>query len=753
MRAPSISNAAAGDSRQATDPLATESFRIAGFYGEVVGELRPVDLRGEIEGLVDPATADETIHWGRNYLYRTHLQTPSGRLAVVVKQFRNQGWKARLRRRHRGSKAEASWRMACTLAASGIRTAAPVMLIESEDAAGPSFFVSTYLPGLIEARYIFRAVQQGTLDTTFPELDYARFLEALGQAIRRMHDVGFFHRDLSIGNVLLPEPNSAARRSDDKHLSAEDLTIIDLNRGRTLEQLSTSQRTRDLCRLAIFRPQDQERFLAAYWGPDLGSSKKSLYRFYHRGFLFKIESKKKVRAALRGLLAPFRPRRAHVHIPQAPKDATSRDKIVWDHLSDQPHQHAGRFEKTLVRLWDLPSHVKQNVTTLAAVPRVWHRYRQLERNLYQEPVDWAGVGVCIRPHEEDPEALLMAIEDLGVKHLLLRLHPWQEDHRHEEELAAELHRRGYDLAFVLPQNRELVRDPKRWRASIEKLAAMFTPYGRHFQVGQAINRSKWGIWHYGEYLQLAAAACDVLRRYPGIEILGPSVIDFEPHATAGVLNRRHPGVFFDVVASLLYVDRRGAPENKQLGFDSIGKAMLVKAIADTARNCAPRSWITEVNWPLWEGPHSPAGKTVSVDEESQANYLARFYLLTLASGTVERVYWWQMIARGYGLIAPQDAQQRGGLRRRASFQALATLAKTLFGSRFEGPIASPPGTYVYSFSDAAGQKISVGWSRRGSQRVDLPLPPQEIIERDGSQSSPPQGNTVQLNEAVRYFRH
>jgi hypothetical protein len=254
-------------------------------------------------------------------------------------------------------------------------------------------------------------------------------------------------------------------------------------------------------------------------------------------------------------------------------------------------------------------------------------------------------------------------------------------------------------------------------------------------------------------LELAATACEVLRRYPDTEALGPAVIDFEPHATVGVLNRRHPGVRFDAVASLLYVDRRGAPENTQLGFDSIGKAMLVKAIADTSLNSAPRSWITEVNWPLWEGPHSPAGRSVSVDEASQANYLARFYLLTLTSGTVERVYWWQMIARGYGLIAPQDAQQQGRLRRRASFHALATLANILQGGRFEEVVDSPPGTYLYRFSDAAGEPLLAGWSRQGSRSVRLPWEPREIVERDGDCSPSPQGRDVRLHEAVRYFRH
>ena len=59
-----------------------------------------------------------------------------------------------------------------------------------------------------------------------------------------------------------------------------------------------------------------------------------------------------------------------------------------------------------------------------------------------------------------------------------------------------------------------------------------------------------------------------------------------------------------------------------------GLADLSVPTSSTARNAAGRCVITEVNWPLCEGPHSPAGRAVSVDEEAQADYLARYYLLT-----------------------------------------------------------------------------------------------------------------------------
>ena len=231
----------------------------------------------------------------------------------------------------------------------------------------------------------------------------------------------------------------------------------------------------------------------------------------------------------------------------------------------------------------------------------------------------------MRPWPEAPDRLLEAIEELGVGKILLRLHPWDRDHDAEEELARELVARGYELMFALPQNRDLVRDPVRWRDQIEELAERFIPYGRHFQIGQAINRSKWGIWRYGEYFELAAVAAEILRRDSSVEILGPSVIDFEYHITAALLNCRHTDLRFDILSSLLYVDRRGAPEAGQFGFDTVGKVLLAQAIAETSRNCGPRSWVTEVNWPLWEGPHSPAGRTVSVSPEAQANYLARYF--------------------------------------------------------------------------------------------------------------------------------
>jgi hypothetical protein len=341
------------------------------------------------------------------------------------------------------------------------------------------------------------------------------------------------------------------------------------------------------------------------------------------------------------------------------------------------------------------------------------------------------------------------VEELGVRHVLLRLHPWEEDHTAEEELARELHGMGCELTFALPQNRDLVRDPARWRRSLEGLAPRFVPYGTRFQVGQAINRSKWGIWNLAEYVELVRSASEVLRRHPGVEILGPSVIDFEYHVTAAAVNLRRPGLRFDAVASLLYVDRRGAPENRQAGFDTVDKVVLLKAIADTGRNSAGRSWITEVNWPLREGPHSPAGRSVSVDEESHADYLARYYLLALGTGLVERVFWWQLVARGYGLVDPADPAHP---RRRPAFFALKTLLRELDGCRLEEVTAAPPPARLYRFRRPDGREVVVAWSAEGTARATLHRPAASAVGRDGQELPVPAGVEVDLGASPVYFR-
>ncbi len=732
---------AQADSTPANE-LPVEPFQLTDLVGELVSSHRPVDLAAELARLTDPQAAGETVHWGRNYLYRANLQTPGGTLAVVVKQFPNTGLRERWRRRRGEDKARRSWRMALAFAAAGIATAEPLMLAESRRPDGPSFFITRDLGITVEARHLLLSRNAGSEAEDFPRVDFVAYLQALGRAARGMHDRGLFHRDLSIGNVLTPIA--------DGKLDLSKIYLVDLNRARRRERLGVLTRSRDLCRLEIFRHQDQQVFLDAYWGEaGVAGRRWFLYQWFHRSFRWKIRSKKAFRGRLRTLRDGLTPRRPpHGQMPAAPAAAGSRDKAVWDRFSDQPHQHAGRLEKLTIRIADLRSHLGFAASLSTAAPRIWRRYRQLQAGLYRQPLLFKGAGIGLRPAPGAEDQLLQAVEDLGVHHILLRLHPWDDDHQAEFELATELHRRGHELTFSLPQNRDLARDPARWRAQIEQLAELFVPLGRSFQIGQAPNRSKWGVWRYGEYLHLAEQASEVLRLHPGVELAGPAVIDFELHITAALVNTKTTMPPFDALASLLYVDRRGAPENSQLGFDTVDKLVLAQAIADTARGCAGRSWVTEVNWPLREGPHSPAGREVAVDESAQADYLVRYYLLALTSGCAERVYWWQLVAQGYGLIAVAEKGAPG--RRRPAFAALATLERQLAGSTFLRRLESPPRSYLLLFAAAAGGEVAVAWSVDQELAVELPWPAEKVLGQQGEMVQLGPGRSQRLGSAVVY---
>lgn len=721
---------------------AVRKLTVEGYWGEVTSAVELPDLAGTVNRLVDPANAKETLHWGRNYLYSVEIETPSGPAEVVVKQFRNQGMWARLRRRLGGSKALKSWRGALALLEAGVATPEPLMLVESVAPDGPSAYVSRRLPDFFEARYFFRALNAGREAELFPQVDVRGFLEAAGKTLRRLHDGGVWHRDVSVGNLLV--------RYEDPEQVEPTIYLVDLNRARVGCRMTTGRRTRDLCRLRIFDPAHQEVFLRSYWSRDESgfARKRLLYRIFFRGFLTKVWIKEAFRAPFRSLLAVVKPRHGHVHLAPVATDTAKRDKVVWDPLSDQPHQHAGRLERLSVRLGDLKGHGGLALVVASHLPRIRRRYLELKEGLYHQPLRCGGVGVAVRPWERDPEGLIAAVEELGVQNVLLRLHPWQEDHTAEEDLARDLAKRGCDLTYALPQNRDLVRDPERWQASVGELAERFLPYGRRFQVGQAINRSKWGVWNLREYLPLVASASEILRQRGEVELLGPAVIDYEFHVTVAVLNLRSEGVHFDIVSSLLYVDRRGAPENRQLGFDTVDKVVQLKAIAETGRNCSGRSWITEVNWPLREGPHSPAGRAVSVDEEQQADYLTRYYLLALGTGLVERVYWWQLAARGYGLMEPDES---GELRRRPSFRALQTLTRHLEGSTFLGPLPTAEPVRLYLFRQPDGAELVVGWTTGGRASTALPSAVRRLVGRDGEELDFSSQAEVEVDGSPRYI--
>ena len=205
-----------------------------------------------------------------------------------------------------------------------------------------------------------------------------------------------------------------------------------------------------------------------------------------------------------------------------------------------------------------------------------------------------------------------------------------------------------------------------------------------------------------------------------------------------------------MASSLLYVDRMGAPETKQAGWDTTKKLALLRATVDVCLEERPL-WITEFNWPLkGTGKYSPASGKPNVTEEEQADYLVRYYVLCLTTGYVERIYWWQLLAPGYGLIDSREEMWR----KRPSFFAFKTMVSMLRDSEFQGTISNPIAEIFVFYREGESfvviwTKDKVNWDKSLALENFLPGQVDRVVGRDGEEI-PVQGGQIEINGSPKY---
>jgi hypothetical protein len=349
-----------------------------------------------------------------------------------------------------------------------------------------------------------------------------------------------------------------------------------------------------------------------------------------------------------------------------------KKKHLWSYHSDQPLTLSSNEKKRLRKNNGLVD-FKLLIASALLYPSLFIRFLlgKTINNKKQviNPTEFYALAVNL----DKGNIQHQLVEELGVKSLLIRV--YLSDMNNIDDYVGFAKGFGDDKSIII----QIIQDTPHindHQLLIEDVATIFTKFAKisnEFIIGNAPNRIKWGFVSIDAYLAFYQSI-QTLRdnQFSHIKLIGSSIIDFEYHFTIRTLFNGY-NIHYDIVGSQLYVDRRGSPKSKQYGiFDLKNKIHFLWAIVTGSKKASDRIYITETNYPLRDrGLYKPTSEVDCVDEFTQAEYLTDYYQIAKNTGRVERVYWHQLIAPGYGLVDNRD----GVIRKMPSFYAFKSLCQ------------------------------------------------------------------------------
>lgn len=686
------------------------------------------------EKTFENAISETLISAGRERVERAKIIHGNTEIICIKKAFpRANFFQRQFSEKRVGTKAQRAFHAAQILREHNIGTPEPLALGEKIDANGnvlESQLFTKFIPELTNFRdEIYRLFAENPDCETLINL-----LQTVASACRAMHDAGVLHRDLGNQNIALQKTSEGAWR----------VFFIDLDRVRIFPAgtLTDAQRGADLARIDL--PSDLLRvFYVLYF--EKYSPTRPFYEAEAR------ERKAFERhSALRPWRHPIREwklrheeKRAALANAETPQKMIplGKELWIWDSRSEQAIPAYASRERRKFR--SASNIFKIAKSLLFHGNALWKNYKTIATQSFSVPVDFdKTLGMSI---EADPATWEMQIHWLGELEsgnvklpILLRAyhHKGREHWEFLCEKARELHVRGNAVAIAFVQDRAAIRVPATWREMLFLIAEKTHDFVDFYEVGHATNRGKWGVWDFQDYTKnLLVPAFELKRAFPHIRLAGPACIDFDLHTLAGILCDVPAGTF-DFLSQHLYVDRRGAPENFQGKFDLVNKCAVHRAFAKAFAFKNEKIIASEFNWPLlnvgvwgpvdspietfgpWETrPAAPwANEPPRVSEEDAAQFSVRYWLLAIASGHVERAYFWRILHRGFGLIDDSDSENP---RPRAAFFAFKNLIATLAGTRFERRVFDvPEGTWTLEFSRGNGEHFYVSWTKNTFPQIN-----------------------------------
>ncbi len=464
-----------------------------------------------------------------------------------------------------------------------------------------------------------------------------------------LHKKNIMHLDYGVGNICIK-----------KTRNGYDFYLIDLNR---LKEgiVSPKKGIKNLARISN-DPEIVKIFADAY-AKKISSSALKTHKELKK-FVYQVGLRVKLKKLLKSFIENIK------HVPLS--------SYEWDYHSNQPHTLKSKKLKNKIFFLAFFSNLKIIFATLYACVVAPYFFLR-DKESFEKKIDSFGLCVNIdRPIESQKSIsnieLIAMIDELSVENILVRI-PLADFENIENYISFIEQLKDKDVLVCVLQDRQHVIDKHLTKKRLDFIFSKLEGIAEVFQIGNSINRKKWAFLSMDEYFSFFKIAYDLKKnKFPKIKLLGSNIIDFDiPFFSRSVFHLK--SIFYDGIAAQLYVDRRGGPEQKQYGFDTLNKIRAYKAMARASKKTSNEMYITEVNWPLNGMKNWAPAENFLIDESLQSSYLVRYYLLMLATGKVKKCFWHQLVAPGYGLVNNLDEK----IKKRDAYYCFQNLIAMLSG--------------------------------------------------------------------------
>ncbi len=376
-----------------------------------------------------------------------------------------------------------------------------------------------------------------------------------------------------------------------------------------------------------------------------------------------------------------------------------KEPFKWDEYSDQPTLLKDKVYKKMMRKKELFSLVKTFLLAIFVLPFSIIAMPFIKRK-HIDSSKFFSMGVDF---QREQKLTIELLDELEVESVLVRLKLWEMDTLNElKEFILKCKDKKIILKII--QDREHIEDLELTKNDLRTIFTILENLVDVYEIGTTINRTKWGFFSVDEYNKFYKTAYDLKEtEFKDLTLIGSGVIDFEYHYTAHTLFNRFK-YKYDAVSSLLYVDRRGAPEHTQLGFTLSDKIAWLSTMVWLSPKSKHSLYITETNYPLKNtAPYAPTSEYECIDEQEYADFMLRYHLLAFASQQVNSLSWHQLIARGYGLVDNIDK-----IKYRPAFKTYKYMIQNLKNAQFLR-LDIKRGYYILQFL-VDNQLLQIHWS-------------------------------------------